>query len=122
MKRLLGVPPLSRALESSAEILVGEQFWDAADAKDVIALLCKSGIAVTGVELFTNSNGAPKWLASSEYEIDSGDWHEFVVRCAGEASSFVEDASTQPGAIFCVAWRDSPRELAGPFVSIRADE
>lgn len=87
--------------------LGAEPAWSADHALEAIEHLAELDLAVVGVELWRNDDGAPHWLASSDYNHDGvAEWTQRVRKCARDAAGFVRRFRTEPDALFNLTWVD----------------
>jgi hypothetical protein len=92
-------------LISRGVVLAGEYAWPAEDAIRVIDHLVRANLGVTGVELWQDSEGYPRWIATSNYNCDEAAGWAAYVECSGAgAKSFVWRFTEEPGALFNLSW------------------
>ena len=86
-------------LLAKAKSLAGETAWSADDALEVIKSSSAAGVAISGVELWQEDDGFPKWIATSDYKYDKAS-AEYAALCAKSAADFVQRFRTEIGALF----------------------
>jgi hypothetical protein len=92
---------LPEAIVSKAVVLAGEWAWPSPYAEEVVMRFQTAGKVVSGVELWQNQDGSPKWLATSNYSVDLSDEHEMLVSAsARDALEFIARFRDLPGALF----------------------
>ncbi len=102
-------PEVPAVLLAKARVLAGETAWRANDAVDVIDHLASKGVAVVGVELWREDEGAPRWIASSDYELKAGtSASDYVTQSKNAAVAFVQRFSERPDALFNLTWETDP--------------
>ncbi len=97
---------LPEKIRSRARVFGSELAWAAADAKLAVLWLALDGCAVVGVELWSEQDGHPLWVATSNYSpgFDDVITPEEVSRCARKASEFIQAYRREPGALFNLTW------------------
>jgi hypothetical protein len=109
--RPLGVLAKSRALAipqrllKSARTLAGELAWPPNDAIAVVRWLASTNNIVTGVELWENVQGNPKWIATSDYKVNESEPMTLRAKsCLNNAANFIQRFRNHPGALFNLSW------------------
>ena|GEM_PF-5413960 len=71
-------------------LLRGEPFWDYQDSLRIVDELSAMGAAIVGVELYVREGDCPKWIESSQYEVENGlSWDACVEQCKRHAQEFL---------------------------------
>lgn len=97
-------PTLPAELQTQARYRLGLTLWPTEAAFAVIEAYAQRAIAVVGVERWLEVGGLPKWVASSDYDLEpTAEWSVHVAACASAARRFVHGQATAADALFVIS-------------------